>query len=80
MVVQICPFTGHFTLYGNIDCYKRLNTYFFDNIFTNLQNIKFINNLKMLRETVYVSQALLAYKTLVFTVVLSRHDVLHKNL
>ena len=34
----------------------------------------------MLRETIYVSQASLAYKTLIFTVVLSRHDISCSNL
>ena len=34
----------------------------------------------MLRETIYVSQASFAYKTLIFTVVLSRRDVSHSNL
>ena len=57
-----------------------LYTYFFRYTFINFQNMKFINELKRLRETMYVTQASLAYKTLNFTVVLSRRDVLHNNL
>ena len=78
-VVKICPFTGHITLSGHIKCYKWLYTYFSGYIFTNFQNIKCINRLKILRETMYVTQAPLAYKTLISTVVLSRHDVSHNN-
>ena len=62
VLVKIYPFTSQFTLYGHIEYYKLLCTYLFRYIFINFQNIKFIATLKMLRETMYVTQASFAIK------------------
>ena len=48
-------------------------------MYVKFPNIKFVSTLKTLREIMYVTQASLVYKTLISTVVMSRHDVSHSN-
>ena len=48
-------------------------------IYHQVSKYKIYNRLKMLRESMYVTQASLVYKTLISTVVLSEHDVSHNN-